>query len=61
MKKIYTVSLTEFVRRFPVFKTNFSNLLSDSEYIVKYQLNSNGKLYCFELGYEEDYFAIEHR
>lgn len=61
MKKIYTVSLTEFVRRFPVFKTSFSNLLSDPDYIVKYQLNSEGKFHCIELGYEGDYFGIEHR
>lgn len=61
MKKIYTVSLTEFVRRFPVFKSSFKNLLSDPDYIVKYQLDSNGFFHCIELGYEEDYFAIDNR
>ena len=61
MRKIYTVSLTEFVRRFPVFKTSFSNLLSDPDYIVKYNLNLDGSFHCIELGYEEDYFAIENQ
>lgn len=60
MKKVHTVSLTEFVRRFPVFKSSFKNLLSDPEYIVKYVVDSKGNFLCIEYGYAADYFGIEN-
>ena len=61
MKKIYTCKLAEFVQKYPVYKHAFCNLLADPEYIVKFTLTKDNKLSCFELGYKEDYFAIDHR
>lgn len=60
MTKIYTCSLTEFVRRFPVYKKLFSNLLTDPEYIVKYRLFNKKKLQSLEVGYQSDIFAIDN-
>ena len=60
-QKIYVCSLTEFVRRFPCWKKSVENLLSDPDYIVKYKLQANGFFECIELGYADDFFAIDNQ
>ena len=39
-------SLKEFVKKYPKFYYQFSNLVSDPNYIVKFQLNRKNEFVC---------------
>lgn len=55
----YECTLREFVKEYPVFKTQFSNLLSDPHYIAKFTKHKNGDICMLEVGYKEDLWAID--
>lgn len=53
-------SLKEFVKRYPVYASAFSNMVSDPDYIAKFKVDKNGKLEFLEVGYKEDIWAIDN-
>ena len=52
-------SLKEFVKKYPNFRWQFSNLLSDPNYMVKFQLNRKNEFVCIEVGYKDDLWACD--
>lgn len=52
-------SLKEFCKKYPVYRTAFSNLLSDPAYIAKFKTNKKGELEFLEVGYKSDFWAID--
>jgi hypothetical protein len=53
-------TLKEFCNRYPIYRTAFSNLLSDPNYICKFKVDKDGDLQCIEIGYKEDIWAIDN-
>lgn len=53
-------SLKEFCEKYPVYKSAFSNLLSDPQYIVKFKTDKDGDLLRVEIGYKEDIWIIDN-
>lgn len=53
-------SLKEFCEKYPVYKSAFSNLLSDLNYIVKFKTDKDGDLLQMEVGYKEDLWIIDN-
>lgn len=53
-------TLNEFVKKYPVFKSAFQNLLTDPQYIAKFTIDKNDKLTCIEVGYKTDGFLIDN-
>ena len=53
-------SLKEFCEKYPVYKSAFSNLLSDLNYIVKFKTDKDGDLLFVEIGYKEDHWKIDN-
>lgn len=52
-------SLKEFVKKYPVYGSAFSNLVADPDYIAKFKLDKNGKIEVLEVGYKTDFWAID--
>ena len=52
-------TLNEFVKKYPVFKSAFQNLVTDPQYIAKFTIDKNGKLSFVEVGYKTDGFVID--
>ena len=53
-------SLKEFCVKYPYYKSAFSNLLSDPNYIVKFKTDKNGKFLQIEVGYKDDPWIIDN-
>lgn len=53
-------TLKEFVEKYPKFRWQFSNLVSDPLYIVKFQLNKKNEFVFIEVGYKDDLWACDN-
>ena len=53
-------SLNEFVKKYPVFKSAFQNLVTDPQYIAKFKVDKNGQLEFLEVGYKADKWIIDN-
>ena len=57
--KIFDVSLADFVKKFPQFRSSFSNLLKDPNYRVRYSLGKENNLYMIEVCYADDFIILK--